>query len=306
MYKTIVVPLDGSTFAEQALPYALQLSKASGARLVLVLAHEVPGMAMSDLSVPGMDRLDEEAREWEQDYLRSLAKRLREDAKQPTSTIFDSGPVTSSALEEAVKEQHADLVVMTTHGRSGLARAWLGSVADALARRLDVPMLLIRPVDETTNVIEPAAAFRRVLAPVDGTATAEAALPHALKLAKLTGGGLTLLRVAFAPPTTLSNYLPEQAFMNRLDLGDQRKAAQAYLDKTASELRGETMPPVETHVVTSHSPALGILDAARDMGADIIVMGTHARGPVARAVLGSVADKVVRGADRPVMIYRAG
>lgn len=306
MYTKIMVPLDGSRFAEQALPYALMLSRASGAELILALSHELPGSTIPDVTVPGMERLDEEAREWEHDYLRALAKRLREEFDQRTSLIFQQGAVVPAALEDVVNEEKPDLVVMTTHGRSGLSRMWLGSVADALVRELTVPILLIRPQEESAEDVEPANPFRRVLVPLDGSPTAEAALPHALRLAKLLEAEVTLLCVAFAPPTTLSTYLPQQSFLNRTDLAAQRSSAEAYLDRTVAELAESSLPHIETRVAEEPSPAVGILDEARELHADIIVMGTHGRSGIGRMVLGSVADKVVRGADRPVMLYRAG
>jgi nucleotide-binding universal stress UspA family protein len=299
MFRTILVPLDGSPFAEHALPWALSLARRARARLDLVRAHvdyilndPVPCGVLSD---PG---LEAGCAHQEQLYLDGTAKWLAAVAPVSMTSAVCAGQPADAILKH-IQARPADLIVMTTHGRGPFSRAILGSVADEVVRRARVPVLLIRPREPTPRLIpEPTAA--RVLVPLDGSALAEQALEPALELTCLTEGCCTLLRVVEihsslpdSPPGSLGR--PGEAHVEK---------ARGYLKDIAKRLQDRGVA-VQSRVVVGRDVSGTILKQAQVQGTDLIALATHSRGGVGRIVLGSVADKVVRGTSIPVLVYRA-
>lgn len=303
MYTSIVVPLDGSAFARRALPVALALARRSAAAVHLVHAFEpivrAGGGPMYDT------RLRNEQRREMRTELTALAAQLSQEMTLRVDAEVLDGPVVPT-LQRYLADGSHDLVVMMTHGRGGLSRAWLGSVADGLVRHTPVPLLLVRPGAEWPNeLVEPL--FCHVLVPLDGSAAADTVLDHAVSLSTPDATVYTLLTVVVPLPVLAHLSLRPEAFADQVDVEDQlegqREAAQAHLTAMAAELR-ESGALVDTRVVTHQWPAQGILDVADEQHVDSIALSTHGRGGVSRLLLGSVADKVVRGATVPVLIYR--
>ena len=177
---SIVVPLDGSSLAEHALPFAEALAQRANAKLKLVLIH-----APNPQLEPGPEYVKVELamQKADREYLRSITGRLRVHlGRSVTSAVIRGAPV-AQTLSVYSREIGADLIVMTTHGRGGLRRAWLGSVADQLIRTSDVPLLVIRPGESGTA--EPVAELREIVVPLDGSELAEAVLEPAAALARL-------------------------------------------------------------------------------------------------------------------------
>ena len=146
MFRNILVPLDGSPFGEHALPIAYALARRAGAQVHLVRVHE-PLAAMVPVMAgwaPGaeMEQWTREVAESQSAYVRGVAEQAPADVRVTPRLLHG---MVLDALEVDAQRIGADLVVMTTHGRGGIARAWLGSVADGLVRRLHVPVLLVRP-----------------------------------------------------------------------------------------------------------------------------------------------------------------
>ena len=154
MYAQILVPLDGSRFSEQALPYALEIARRSHALVHLVKVHSI-----TPLPSPYLDsgsylnsQFDAELRQGEVEYLERLAAGLPGDGANIHCAVVE-GPVVN-ALEAYVQDAGITMIVMTTHGRGGVARWFLGSVAEDVLRRATVPVLLIR--SEVVKRAEPA------------------------------------------------------------------------------------------------------------------------------------------------------
>ncbi len=301
MYRTILVPLDGSAFAEQALPVASELAARSKATLHLVLVHQ----AATVLAGPGepvvLDpAIDERLRREELGYLASMKQLV---SKQGPVTIVEAlleGPV-APAVAEYAAAQHADLVVMTTHGRGVFSRFWLGSVADRLVRQLEQPMLLIRP--QALHGAPPPSAIHRLCVPLDGSTLSEAMIEPTLALAETLGAGLTLLRVVerLAPV-----WLPTPGVVPAPDTDQvphRQLEAQRYLNAIADRLRLKGVP-VETAVEVAPEPVSGIQQFVEREGMDLVAIATHGHGGPVRFLLGSVADKLVRGASVPVLVWR--
>lgn len=305
MIRTIMVPLDGSAFAERAVPVASQLAQNARARLHLVQVHEFMMANVPDGMVPYDVAWETAARREEREYLRSVANRVAENAGVVARTELLEG-VPAMALAQYAREMDIGLIVMTTHGRSGLSRLWLGSVADGLVRRSGVPVLLLRTTEkEAESETPPPLAFqpRHVLIPLDGSELASAVLEPAIWLGSLFNARYTLLRVALPTPLIRAPFpITETDFGDTVGV-EQQADLREELELVAGSLRARGLD-VRTDVVAHTTPARAILEYANNASADLITIATHGRGGWSRLALGSVADKVLRGADVPVLVYR--
>jgi nucleotide-binding universal stress UspA family protein len=296
MYRQLMVPLDGSHFAESALPVAFGLARRAGAGIHLVTVQEpVPSFSY--------DEWENAAEEWTEHYLSNVVARAGEVAGGLT-THLRTGRVVE-ALEEEAHERGADLVVMATHGRGLLSRAWLGSVASSFIHHTERPVLLVRPEPDGPGDTAVERTFSRVLIPLDGTELSESVLDHAVALGELFGATYHLVRVVVRPLDLTSPYLPTTVQVNHQVVVDAREAAQRYLETHAERL-GSGGRIVTTAVEESAQPGQGILTQAEEAGCDLIAMATHGRTGLTRALLGSTADKVLRAAHVPLLIYRRG
>lgn len=305
MYRAILVPLDGSLASEQALPYAAALARRSGAALQLAYVHTplILGEGTLYLGTPDVQLWEEE-----KNYLLGVVARLRKMGLEKVSAEVLEGPIVETLQEQTLKEG-CELVVMTTHGRGPVSRFWLGSVADQLVHRLPIPLLLIRTQEEAPPpVAEPE--IRNILVALDGTPTAEHIFEPVATLAKLLGASCTLLRVVPASPPpedakqfgwTHERVVPT---VGDTEADKLRAEAHVYLKRVAASLRDRGIA-VQTSIVADAHPAAAILHAAAGGEYDLIALETHGRRGLPRLFLGSVADKVVRGAHVPILIHRS-
>ena len=289
MLNTILVPLDGSDLAARALPYAVALARPSGARLILVRATPVRTLTSAEAAtaqIAAHDQLEAE--------LGEVAAELRREALEAESYVY-YGQAAPAILDAAGAKQ-VDLIVMSTHGRSGLGRLVFGSVADQVLREAKVPVLLIPAACQQS---EPAGRQPRVLVALDGSELSEEVLGPAGRLAATLNAELVLLRVTPPPdPRAYGDGYGQPA------ASPDAAANQAsnYLEELATLLRGEGRT-VST-VAASGSPAETIATVARERGVDLIAMATHGRGGLARLVLGSVATATLHLASVPLLLAR--
>lgn len=321
MFERILVPLDGSGFAESALPVAVAVTRGSGGvgSLEIVSAHDPapPAMAGAEEAAVMMapvhtDTLGavpvtaaairESLREARTTYLHDVAGRLRDEASLDPGVALLEGRADRAILER-VEERGVDLVVMATHGRGPIERAWLGSVADRLVRELAVPVLLVRPTVAKPADLTVSPAVQRVLVALDGSTLAEAALGPATLLAEALSVPVALIRAISVAGEIGSAYLPHAAQEHRDHLERSREEATAYVRKVSGELSARGVSVAGAEVVEGPA-ARTILNAADPGGDDVIAMATHGRGGLRRLVLGSVSDKVVRAATGPVLLVR--
>ncbi len=292
MYRQIMVPLDGSTFAEAALPLALALSRTTKATLHLVTVVEAT-------PVFGSAEWESGAKE-RSEYLSSVSERVSGHAG--VNTALRTGPVVETLLAEA-RAREADVVVMATHGRGALSRAWLGSVADRFLHQADGPVILIRPEEGEAPPTTPVDGFNTLLVPLDGSELSECALEHATEFGELFGSAYHLTRVISYPLDVTSSYVPHMVQMNRTMLADAKAGAAEYLEGHAERMRRHGLR-VTTSVAVHSQAGRAILAEAEAVGCDAIAMATHGRSGIGRAILGSAADKVLRGTHVPLLLYR--
>jgi nucleotide-binding universal stress UspA family protein len=308
MYRSLLVPLDGSPFAEQALPLALSIARRAAAEVKLVNVHNTLAAEYPEHHFLTEESWMTELKSKHRAYLDRLAERLRAAGAEIGSSLILQGDVPGT-IHKHVVENQIDLVVMTTHARGPVGRMLLGSVADQLIRSLPKPLLLVRPVEEkadlTMDVI-----LKHVLIPLDGTPLAEQIIEPAVALGELMGADYTLLRVirpiapaAYPAAGAMSGPFPHALGQLRRVETESRAQAQQYLDEVAQRLRGDVLR-VRTQVVDEAQPAGAVIEAARKLSADLIAMQTHSRRGLSRLILGSVAEKVLRGVGVPLLIRR--
>jgi nucleotide-binding universal stress UspA family protein len=246
-----------------------------------------------------MEAYQEKHAEEQREYLRAQEEAMR--AQLPENLVASSlleGYVTE-ALERHARETGADLIIMTTHGRTGVSRAWLGSVADSLVRHSTFPLLVIRPLEDGKSF--PTARFEHFLVPLDGSEVGEKILEPTMELGKAMGARFTLLHVVSPHVTVGARVSP----LPSGHLKERAAKAEAYLQGVAERLEGEGIqaePVIESH----YAPARAILKTAEASGVDLIAIATHGYTGVKRAILGSVTDKVLRGAQWPLLLLRPG
>jgi nucleotide-binding universal stress UspA family protein len=297
MLRLILVPLDGSVFGELALPLALRLAERQRAELELVHVYEALPPYLVQGAPPIDPGLDEELRRDRESYLKSVADWVgRSSGVRVMATVLVGADV-APVLAEHIARRHADLVAMTTHGRSGVSRLWLGSVAHDVVRRSVSPVLVIRP-DESGSRDQPAPPFHRVLVPLDGSPADDEAIDNVLAVAGDDGAEFSLFHVIV--PIVFLAEPPQVALLTEAEL---ETGAEQYLEEIARRLRPRGFA-VTTRVTTHTSPARAILEYAKEWSADLIAMETHAHSAVERLLVGSNTDKVIRASHVPVLVHR--
>lgn len=295
MYRQIMVPLDGSRFAEAALPVALSVSRRTHAPLHLVTVQEpVPSFAYDDWETA--------AEEWSREYLANVLERARPHAGGEVTVSLLSGHVVE-VLEKEAERTGTDLVVMATHGRGALSRAWLGSVTDSFLPHANRPVLLVRPEEGAQPDVEADTTFGRILVPLDGSELSESVLEHAVEFGELFDAAYHLSRIVPYPMQFNSPYLPHTMQLNQEFVDEAKRSAEDYLSEKVALLEARGFK-VDSSAVVVPQAGHGILAEAADAECDFIAMATHGRTGLTRAILGSTADKVVRGSHLPVLLYR--
>lgn len=302
--KRILVPLDGSKLSEEALAPALALAARHGASVALV--HAVPDLSHKPASGESVTfeswLAEEEARG--RRYLDEVRNRLAPAPGVNVSThvLTCIGLVAESILELADK-LGVDLVVLTTHGRGRWNRLWLGSVADRMLRTAKPPLLLLRSPDEGTVGFPTSGSPKHVLVPLDGTAQAEGVLDLLGDICDPSSSRITLVSVLPHFATLVTPYPPETL----MEVGtDPERAGRvdAYLKEVQVRLRKGRTAPVEHHLVRDDDVARSLLAIAESEGVDLIALSTHGRQGLDRLMLGSVADKLIRGSRTAVLTVR--
>jgi len=285
--KTILVPLDGSALAERAVPFAATIAKRAGWSILLL-------RAVNTLAAP-TDRAVLVQKLTAQQALDATAEALAVNGLDVTTRVVDGQAET--AILDATADEDVTLVVMSTHGRGGLGRFIYGSVADTILRHAPVAVLTVPP--HGLDAWPPEQPIK-ILVPLDGSEVSRAALEPACELADILGGSLVLASVVTFP--TYSMYAEGYAFVEPDPNDNLLIQTRRYLEEIAAELRTDTRP-VEV-CATYGTPYFGIMTIARDIKVGLIVMATHGRGGVTRALLGSVATATIRQTDVPIMLVR--
>jgi nucleotide-binding universal stress UspA family protein len=296
-WANVLVPLDGSALAEQALEIAASLAHRTHATLHLATV-QVPTPAAVDDSEDGPHGTST-GREVRQDVRQYLAVKAEQLAithgVRFTCAVLHGSP--AEALADYVRAKDISLVVMTAHGRSGVSRCWLGSVADRLVRRVTAPVLLLRPAGRPLPQ-----RFYRLLVAVDGSAGSRDVVAQAVALGSLARDTeYALVEVVEPPAPALHEPSPHPGPDPVRAPVRQREAAAQDLERLAAQLR-KRGAAVTAQVVVAERVGERLIELADSLGSDLIVVGTQRPRAVERPLLGSVADKVLRGATQPILL----
>src|SRR6185312_9508817 len=254
MFRKILVPLDHSPLAEQAIGPAAALARAARAAMDLVLVHEPFHRSGYEAAERRADRID-----FDYKYLKSIAAEITAGASVPTTVAVVAGEP-ATMIRDRARAIDADLIVMTSHGRTGLSRAWLGSTADALVHAATTPVLMLRPTSTGARKLASEKVYEHILVTLDGSARASEVLPAAEALAAAYNARLTLLQVvphvplaaAFDPmfPGWPPAMIPDVAASKQLELGVAKE-----MNELATRLHDRTKLAVDAAVVVSDHTA---------------------------------------------------
>ena len=299
MYKKILVPLDGSKISEGVLPYARALAAAANipVQLLQVTELETPIPSVVSQQDRAHNILTTE-RGRDGDYLKEIAASFPDPAAVSCSVRI--GKPAEVIIEVAA--MHLDtLIAMATHGRSGVRRWLLGSVAEKVLHGADNDILLIRATEEIETK-EATAQLKRLVIPLDGSVLAEKVVSCAVELAEKLNLEVILLRVYLMPgvayPT--GRYAPDWKLLDK----ETRQRASEYLRGQIRQVQNQGLDRVSFRVVEG-SAAEKIIEVARENPESLIVMSTHGATGAGRWVLGSVTERVIRHADTAVLVVRA-
>jgi nucleotide-binding universal stress UspA family protein len=292
--KRILVTTDFSDASRQALPPAIEFAGQFGSALVLV--HVIPAALLGELSHMGIVF---EQKRLAADALARL-ERFRE-TELPARLRVETALLEGSPAHQIVtfaKETEADLILIATHGLTGLKHFWLGSTAERVVHHAPCPVLVVR--EPPVSVRFPGdvlCRFQRILVPTDFSEASQPALRYAAALARPCGGEVTCMHVIEPPPYPEFGY----AHVPTKEAALRREAIKK-LDVCCHDL---SQAGIKTHSVLRNGSAFReIAEQVREHGADLILIGTHGRGAVAHALFGSTAERVVRHAPCPVLVVR--
>jgi len=284
--KEIIVPLDGSGEAESVLPYLRDLAPMFGSHV------HVLGV--------GIGRKTRRVNRLLEDYINRIASGLRSDNIKAEPVIRYG--IAADKILDFTLEKEIDLIIMATHGRSGITRWWMGSVAEKVISEATAPVLLVRSKRPgKTGIAGKPHFLHKILAPLDGSDIGEAALPYAETLASNSRASIDLLQIISPPGTVEASLLGGPDW--RKFIKAMHDAGENYLKSIAKRLSDNGIK--SAYEVVTGDPADKIVEYAEDKKASLIAMSTHGRTGLARWVLGSVADKILHSARIPILLVRS-
>lgn len=309
MYEKIAVTLDGSPLAEKALPYALRLANLLKANLLLLRIAELEPL-LSDTS----DH-ESEAIGAAQEYLdgvvevitNSALKNSLEAGRVGTLVVFDRS---EDRLAEIASLEGASLIIMSTHGRSGLSLLLAGSVSTRVIKHSALPVLLLRPTNvkehqPLAELIGQSTSFDSdkgvgpIVLTVDTSEQSEGAIPATIELAAKLGVAVHLLSIV-VPVVPVNFDDPDLSHMYDDETEEQRRKTREYLDNLQASLASKGVNST-TELRVGHVTDK-VVSYASEVNASVLAMATHARGKIGQFLLGSSAEEATVKSHLPVLV----
>lgn len=298
MFSHLLVPLDGSHLAEAVLPAVSTIAQACGSTVTLlhIIERDAPKEIHGERHLTNRNEALA--------YLDEVAARISIPGARIEKHVHteEVSNLTRSIVEHAAQEMGGDLIVLCAHGRSGLHNLMFGSIAQQVIAGGSIPVLVVQPTDTGEA---PPFSVQHVLVPLNGNPDHEQGLPMAAEMARTCGAALHLTMVV----PTLGTLSAEQASTARLlpgatsallDIAEE--SARDYLDRHAARLKASGLPV--TYSVQRGDPTEGIVLAAEQTGASLIVMGTHGRKGTDAFWAGSIAPRVSARSRLPILLVR--
>jgi nucleotide-binding universal stress UspA family protein len=300
MFTRILIPLDGSKTAEKVLPYARFLAGSLKLPVELLAVVDIVEMAthISADRARHLDTMIEDSVRNSEQYLRGVAGTF---PGANTKCTVEKGKAEQVIIETAAVDK-GTLITMATHGRSGIDRWLLGSVAEKVLRGGTNPMLLVRATEEAKT--DGGATLKSIVVPLDGSELAETVLPTVAELAKTLKLEVVLFRAYNIPYSAYSSAEGYYAVDYEELLKAMREEAVDYLEKKTEAVKKLGIDKVSC-VAKEGFAADEIISLSRKSPDNLIAMCTHGRSGVKRWVLGSVTETVVRHSADPVLVIRA-
>lgn len=305
MAGRVLTPLDGSRFGEFALPFAASIADRTRWNLQLFHVH-IPDPRNRRLPPPADTRAEPVPTSPRERMLRARRAYLRQAARrvglseESVSAVVAEGQSVADTIRRHAEDVGTDLIVMSTHGRTGVDRLWLGSVADALVRSTRIPVLLVRPSPDERRSQE-LDSVSRVLVPLDSSPACDRILAPALALGEALGWSFLLLHVI---PTHL--VFGARSFpIPSGQVEEQRREAREFVEAVCGRFRDRGVDH-DVRLVEDEAPARAILRTLSGDRIDLVSMATPGHGGITRAILGSVVDRVVQATSLPLLLAGPG
>lgn len=286
MYERILVPLDGSKFAEQVFPPVVELARVFNCEVVLVEVCE-----------PEESEYGQACRLYINNEAEQLKKSLQGSAANVRTTVLE-GKAAEQILSYAEKSD-ISLIIISSHGRSGIAPWSLGSTASKVLHRVGVPLIIVR-AQETPEESTKVALFRRILVPLDGSERSAAVLSYVTELTNKLESEVVLLRVIEPGKHVHTigglNYIPYKD----QDIDKAKTSAQSYLDNVNSKLTGAKATVKSEVRVGDAAPE--IIRLATETGCSLIAMSSHGYSGIEAWAHGSVTGKILQASKQSFML----
>jgi nucleotide-binding universal stress UspA family protein len=296
LYERILVPLDGSELAQIALPYAQKLAGVLGSQIILIYISE---------------SADDRYHHMHQFYLQQMVEATKQNAeryldKREGITIkVDSVILVGDPAEEIVDyagKEDIGLIVMSTHGRSGIKRWAMGSVAEKVLRATKQPMAIIRAKGARPDMLGERSILSKILVTLDGSKESEAVIPYIEELASKLQVEIILLQVIAPDYHIYAAGGPEYGIYAEQQIESMKKFARDYLEGVSARLKQREV--VAKPEIMFGTAAEAIINFADQTNASLVAMTTHGRSGVSRWALGSVAERVLRAGNTPLLLVR--
>jgi nucleotide-binding universal stress UspA family protein len=292
MFDKILLLLDGSVLAEEAIPYAREMAGRINAEVYILhvcLPEHQPYIHMHRVY------MNNQADSFRQ-KMKDIQQSLQEPKVQAEVIVGDPARV----IFDYIQDKDINFIIATTHGASGI-RPWaIGSLADKIVRGSGVPTLLVRIKEERPQKT----VVQRILVPLDISDSSKISVPHATRLAEIMNASITLFSMA---QTAYAQHLGGVEAAVGVNWNAIDAATERFVDEYLQNIENEVK---KSGVAVNHvsylgiDPANEILEMEKRIGADIIVMATRGRSPVARWAFGSVTEKILRAGESPILLIK--
>jgi nucleotide-binding universal stress UspA family protein len=299
MLNNILVPLDGSSVADLAIPHAAAIARRAGVGLHLVRVHQpvIPALGPDAAAFFPDPLVDQGQLEAARDWLFQRVQAARRETALPVSCTFHVGPVVDEIVA-AANRHDPPLIVCTTHGQGGWALHGWGSIAQTIVRRAPCPVLAM-----TESAVQRGPGVRRLMILLDGSERAAAIIASARWIAHAFDAAVELVRVAPAVWPALAFADTTAAQTDALGIDEFTRRSKDEIERVAAALRGEGLR-VQSYVTVRDDVGDAILERIEAFDPDLVAVATHGRG-ITRLVAGSLADRIIRAGNRPTLCLRA-
>jgi nucleotide-binding universal stress UspA family protein len=284
MFEKILVPLDTSRMAAQALPFAAQLAGAFSSEINIINICEEQKTSETGFC---------------QSYVDEQAEELKKESKGQTfriKTIVMSGSPAHKILDY-VHSQNVDLIMMSSHGRSGVVLWPLGSTADKILRRTSAPLLVFK-VKETQGGEVPVGLFERILVALDGSELAASVIPYVAAISEKLNSEVILLRIVETERQMHTLGRIDSVPYIEKELESEKKRVMEYLEQERQKF---SSPEKVKTMVKTGNVAQEIIICAKQLNVGLIALSSHAHSSLESWVIGSVTNKILHAGNKSIL-----